>query len=358
MNALTPLLAITEEPLGERIGPFIFWAILALLIAVIAWAMLRRSKPAGGNGSARKSGKAGKPAKAAAPQNQSKTWTRPEDYAEHHRVVWSEDPATFSPSELHWPLAVTAVFGICTGDPWDRLAFRDLENASSGLQEAWGIRSRAQLLSRLHWILREGHRVDFEFEIAQTDGLSDAEASNFSQRAAADPNESAREQGWRVQQLRGNTRGIREVNFEAWDLVRAAMLTRAGYSLGWLSEAEAVDTLNLISTRLQQSYSSWQQLGEHFMTARWYWEGVTGLEAQQSDAHDVSRQSALLDPRRGPWAHVPWNRQLAPSRLLLADALVSEDLIDETELDTDGYAATPLAALIDEAIAVRIRERS
>ena len=354
MNALTPLLAITEEPLGERIGPFIFWGILALLVAVIVWAMLRRSKPAGNNGKPNKPGNTGK---AGASTNRAKTWTRPEDYAEHHRVAWSEDPAAFSPNELHWPLAVAAVFGICAGDPWDRLAFRNLENASSGLQEAWGIRSRAQLLSRLYWILREGHRVDFEFEIAQTDDLSEVEAANFSQKAAADPDESAREQGWRVQQLRSNARGIREVNFEAWDLVRAAMLTRAGYSLGWLSEAEAVDTLNLISVRLQQSYSSWQELGEHFMIARWYWEGVTGLEAQQSDAHDVSRQAALLDPRRGPWAHVPWSQQIASSRVLLANALVDEDLIDETELSTDAYAVTPLAALIDEAIAARFRAR-
>lgn len=356
MNALTPLLAITEEPLGERIGPLIFWAILALLIAVIVWAMMRRSKPAGGGSSTREPGRSGRPARTGASPKQPKTWTRPEDYAEHHRVIWSEDPATFSPNELHWPLAVAAVFGICAGDPWDRLAFRNLENASSGLQEAWGIRSRAQLLSRLHWILREGHRVDFEFEIAQTDSLSEAEAASFAQRAAADPNESAREQGWRVQQLRSNVRGIREVNFEAWDLVRAAMLTRAGYSLGWLSEDEAVDTLNLISSRLQQSYSSWKALGEHFMTARWLWEGVTGLEAQQSEAHDVSRQSALLDPKRGPWAHVPWSAQITSSRVLLADALVSEGLIDEIE--TDPYAATPLAVLIDEAIAARLRERS
>lgn len=356
MNALTPLLAITEEPLGERIGPFIFWPILALLLAIIVWAMLRKSKPAGG-GNRQRPDKPGKSGRNGASRNQVKTWTRPEDYAEHHRIAWSENPATFTPNELHWPLAVAAVFGICSGDPWDRLAFRNLENASSGLQEAWGIRSRAQLLSRLHWILREGHRIDFEFEIAQTENLSDAEAESFSQRAAADPNESAREQGWRVQQLRSNARGIREVNFEAWDLVRAAMLTRAGYSLGWLSETEAVDTLNLISTRLQQSYSSWQELGEHFMIARWFWEGVTGLEAEQSDAHDASRQSALLDPKRGPWAHVPWNQQIAPSRVLLADALVSEDLVDETALETDAYAATPLAAVIDEAIAARLTER-
>lgn len=352
---MTPLLAITDEPLGERIGPYIFWAVLALLLATIVWAMLRRSKPRGTSAAGMR--RPGKPGRSGTSANQSKTWTRPEDYAEHHRVVWSEDPTTFSPNDLHWPLAVAAVFGICTGDPWDRLAFHDLENAASGLQEAWGIRSRPQLLSRLHWILREGPRVGFEFEIAQAESLSDAEAAEFSRRAAADSNESVREQGWRVQQLRGNARGIRDANFEAWDLVRAAMLTRAGHSLGWLSEAEAVDTLNLISARLQQSCSSWQELGEHFMTARWFWEGVTGLEAKQSDAHDASRQAARLDPERGPWAHVPWSQRIAPSRVLIADALVAEDLLDESAVEAEPFSATALAVLIDDAVATRLEQR-
>ena len=54
---------------------------------------------------------------------------------------------------------------------------------------------------------------------------------------------------------------------------------------------------------------------------------------------------------------MPWNQQIAPSRVLLADALVSEDLVDETALETDAYAATPLAAVIDEAISARPKER-
>lgn len=51
------------------------------------------------------------------------------------------------------------------------------------------------------------------------------------------------------------------------------MFCRAGYSLGWLSEAETIDTLNLLSAQLQCEHSSWQEIGKHFTLTRWYWGG-------------------------------------------------------------------------------------
>lgn len=332
---------VAEEPRGERLGPVIFWPLLILLLGVIAWSLYRRSRP----------GQAGAPRAKGSP-TPAKNWTRPEDYREHHRVVWEADAATFAPTAAHWPLAVAAVFGICTGDPWDRLEFRNLDNPRSGLQEAWGIRSRPQLLSRLHWILREGHRVNYDREVAAWAALDDAAAAEIL-RQLRGGTEEEREAAWRLQQVRDDARGIREVNFEAWDLVRAAMLARAGYSLGWLSEAETVDTLNLLSAQLQRGYSCWQQLGEHFMRARWYWGGGSGLEAQQENAHDSSRQTALLDPQDGPWAHVPWTQPIPDSRVLLADALVAEGLIEEAPLESP----TPLARVIDAVVAERLAER-
>ncbi len=336
------------EPLGERIGPFIFWPLLVILLGVIVWAMVKKSRQQRGSparmGSKRRQTSSGR---------SGKTWTRPEDYREHHRVAWSEDPSAFSPGPLHWPLAVAAVFGICTGDPWDRLAFRSLDNARSGLQEAWGIRSRGQLLSRLHWILREGHRVDYALEIEQWSGWDKAAVAEQARRWEKHRTEDAAELAWRLRQVGANARGIRETRFEAWDLVRAAMLCRAGYSLGWLTEEETVDTLNLLSARLQLAYSGWEEMGEHFMRARWYWGGP-GPEARQEEAHDISRQGALLDPDRGPWARVPWSQPIPDSRVLLADALVAEELVVQAPDDSP----TPLARIIDEVTESRLAERA
>ena len=342
---------VDEEPIGERIGSLIFWPVLALLVAVIVWAMIKKSRQgsgAGGRGSAKRGGGPGRGGGSA------KTWTKPEDYREHHRVVWDEDPETFAPADLHWPLAVAAVFGICGGDPWDRLAFANLEEPRSGLQEAWGIRSRGQLLGRVHWLLREGHRVGFAEEIGEWGSLDDSEAARLQTQLRKNAGGEAEEQAWRLQQVRANARGIRETRFEAWDLVRAAMLCRAGHSLGWLGEAETVDTLNLLSAQLQREYSGWQELGEHFNRARWYWGGNSDLQSKQEDAHDLSRQEALLDAQRGPWAHVPWSQRIPDSRLLLVDALVDEELVVEAPFSSE----TPLATIIDRAVAERLGDRA
>lgn len=330
-------LAQADEPLGERIGPFIFWPLLAFFVALAAWALVRRHR--GGTGGRGENGV---------------DWTLPESYADHHRVAWSDDPATFTPESRHWPLAVAAIFGICTGDPWDRLTFRDLDNPRDGLREAWGITSRPQLLSRLHWILREGHRVDFAGEVESWIAFGDDALDDLLAGAGRPPSEDDREQLWRLRQVRTNARGIREVRFEAWDLVRAAMLTRAGLSLGWLSEPEAIDTLNLLSAELQRHYTGWEEMGEHFLRARWYWGGNSGLASLQEDAHDASRQAALLDPERGPWAQVPWRRPIPHSRGLLVDAMVAEDLTVQTPITSP----TPLAEVIDEVTIARLADRS
>lgn len=314
---LSLLAAAADVPLGERIGPFVFWGVLAIIIVlfVLVW-WVRRRKHA--------------PAPTA--------WTRPEDYEQHHTVVWHADPARFTPTPAHWLLGVTAIFGICSGRPWDRLAQSPGADISESLAEAWGVRSREQLLSRIYSLLRQGHRVAFTQQTMHVGRVPDA----------SDP-----EDRWRATQVQTDARGIRGVRFEAWDFVRAAMLTRAGYSMGWLTEDEATDTLALIGGALQRSYTSWAELGDHFLRARWFWGGNDGLDAKQSDAHDQSRQQALLAPVTGPWPHLPWEQALPQSRLLLIDALIEAQLVDSTPDD----AETQMAALLDAATAERLAAR-
>ncbi|MFV0434849.1 MAG: DUF1266 domain-containing protein [Leucobacter sp.] len=347
--------AADEMSSVDRVSTIILWPLLAIAVGLIIWTIIRKRKLArsnrekygdGTNGTGTNSGTKTKPRKNEPPR----TWTKPEDYREHHEVAWSGDPEHFSPSELDWPLAVSAVMGICSGDPWDELRFANLDSARTGLREAWQIRSREELLAQLHWLLREGHRVGFDDEIAEWRALDNAAAERLHKQLASSKGDEAKERAWRMQQVLANTRGIRGVRFEAWDLARAAMLCRASYSLGWLIEDEAVDTLNLISAQLQRTYSGWEELGKHFTLAQWYWGGSSDLRSKQEDAHSVSRQAALLDPKRGPWAYVVWNRLIPESGLLLVEALVSEGIV--TELPAP--APTPLAQVIDDATAARL----
>jgi hypothetical protein len=312
-----------QPPLGQAIGPFLFWGLLAALIAVIVWAFRR------GNRSARAK---------ADPSRVDET--RPEAWAEHHRVRWQGSPAAFVADADTWPLGVTAVFGIDAEQPWNTLALANAAPARAGLQEAWGLRTRPQLLVQLAWLLRTGHRAQFAGEIAEATG---PQASVATAPAAHSATEEGRELAWRRRAAQANARGIREVDFLAWDLVRAAMLVRAGYSIGWLAEAR--DTLSFIAGALQQRYRGWAQLGDDFRRARWFWASADGLEARKDDAHDESRQRALLDPASGPWAHLPWSTPLHPCRLLLAQALVDAELDEDADLPADEVGARLAAAI-------------
>lgn len=82
----------------------------------------------------------------------------------------------------------------------------NLEKPRSGLQEDWGIRSRGQLLGRVHWLLREGHRVGFAEEIGEWSSLDDFEVARLQAWLRKNVDDDSKEQAWRLQQVRANAR--------------------------------------------------------------------------------------------------------------------------------------------------------
>ena len=121
--------------------------------------------------------------------------------------------------------------------------------------------------------------------------------------------------------MRDNDRDIRNVDFSAWDLVRAAMLTRCGLALGWLTEEETWDTLSILDRGLRERYRSWTQVSESFRLARWYWNSTSGKDEHFNDLHDLNRSLVLLSPD-GPWGLIDWNVETPePSFLILDDLL-------------------------------------
>ena len=297
------------------VGALVFWTILTLLVAVIVWARVKVRRVA-----------------AAQPG------TTVAQYAERTRAVWACDPSMFTPRPEHWPLAVAAPFSIENRAAWDRLELTKLDGPRRGLADAWSIRSRPELLGQLHALLREGHRVGFADEVTTWSVHDPATIDGH--------DHDTEELRWRAQQVKNNARGIRSVRFEAWDLVRAAMLIRAGLSLGWLTRDEALDTLFLLSPTLHRTYAGWPDLGRHFFTARWYWFSQDGAPMIDEDNYDAGRMRSLTDPVTGPWSHVPWDVTLPPSRLLLVDALIDEGLVPGVAEP----ARTQLGELIDRAI--------
>ena len=106
-------------------------------------------------------------------------------------------------------------------------------------------------------------------------------------------------------------------------LHRAAMLTRSGAALGYLTDEEAWDTLALINRALQLSYSSWNEAWDAFRLTRWLWAAKGQAQEAENDLHDRNRGEFLIG-KNGLWTAIPWDLPSPTSRFLLLDVLATE----------------------------------
>ena len=217
-------------------------------------------------------------------------------------------------------LAPAMPYALCQGNPVNTFKLTDPTAIKQMLQRDWGLSDRNGLLGQVYSLLREGHREDFENLRRQC--ADPAWVSSTLARLDKKANEDtyAWEKRWRIHRLLNNDRRIQSVDFAAWDFIRAAMLTRAGAGLGWISEEEACDTLAVINHALQLSYSSWDEAWDAFRTTRWFWAAEGQAQEATNDLHDRHRGEILIG-KNGLWSAIPWNAPYPAPRFLILDAL-------------------------------------
>jgi hypothetical protein len=223
-------------------------------------------------------------------------------------------------------LAPTIPYALCHGNPVNVLAVSDVESTTHMLARDWGITHRSDLLRQLYTLLRSGHRAEYTRLREHCADPSWATARIELLNKTADRDTDAWEERWRIRRLLDNDRGLSSVDFGAWDFVRAALLTRTGAALGWLSEDEAWDTLALVNRALSLSYSSWNEVWVAFRTTRWLWAAEGDAQSAANDLHDRNRGEFLLG-KNGLWTAIPWDAPYPTPRFLLLDALREMDAL-------------------------------
>ena len=285
-------------------------------------------------------------------RGEESTWN---ELTEHHRPVRRSEPEEFTAGPHERLLAICAPYSLCRRDPWDRLICSDLEGTRTTLSLDWGVCSRTDLLSRVHWLIVSGHRAGFDAERARWVSTSLAEAERHELREAAESSSDTAETLWRLERMLDNDRDIRNVDFSAWDLVRAAMLTRCGFALGWLTEDETWDTLAILDRGLREGYQSWTQVSESFRLARWYWNSKSGTDEHFNDLHDLNRSLVLLSPD-GPWGVVDWDVETPEPSFLILDDLLDAGVAVPLGTDERKHA-TQWERWIDDQVIVRGQQR-
>ncbi len=217
-------------------------------------------------------------------------------------------------------LAPAMPYALCQGNPVNTFTLTDPTSMKQMLQRDWWLSDRNGLLTQLYSLLKGGHREDFENLRRQCTNPTWVSSTLARLDKKADEDTYAWEKRWRIHRLLNNDRRVQSVDFAAWDFIRAAMLTRIGAGLGWLTEDEAWDTLAVINHALQLSYSSWDEAWDAFRTTRWFWAAEGQAQEATNDLHDRHRGEILIG-KNGLWTSIPWNAPYPAPRFLILDAL-------------------------------------
>ena len=180
------------------------------------------------------------------------------------------------------------------------------QKVASLVRSFWGIHGRSDLLDMIRYLTQEGYILRYQLysEASSPEELMDETMDE-------DDRESAR-RAWRFAQ---RYKSQYAPGFMAgWDVGRAAMLTRWGCYLGWITESEAVDILWELSQKVVKELHSWREFAQSYLFGGLMWkllcgDGTAGsyLGCLADAAADLLTGTAGQD--EGQWRECPWPAQ-------------------------------------------------
>jgi hypothetical protein len=194
-----------------------------------------------------------------------------------------------------WALAASAILAQRNGDRHDLLAGRErtpdnIQYAHRLLAGSWGVRNRRELIDALRSLRETGMRAEF-------DAFGRSPGGMFSP-----PDHDDRR---RIEIAASFCPKFGSKSILAWDFMRYISLCRWGYLAGFFSEREAWDEIMPAAVRLQQTFSSWQEMGWIFMVGREFWSPDDDQSVNTNYAFRL-----LLSEAWSPWRQLPWNLDL------------------------------------------------
>lgn len=174
------------------------------------------------------------------------------------------------------------------------------------VRRSWGIDGRSDLLDIIRYLAQEGYILRYQLysEASSPEELMD-ETMDEDDRASTS-------RAWRFAQ---RYKSQYAPGFMAgWDIGRAAMLTRWGCYLGWITESEAVGILWELSQKVVEELHSWREFAQSYLFGGLMWKLLCGDSSAGSylgyiadAATDLLAGKAEQDG--GQWRDCPWPAQ-------------------------------------------------
>ena len=136
------------------------------------------------------------------------------------------------------------------------------------VRRSWGIDGRSDLLDMIRYLAQEGYILRYQLysEAASPEELMDETMDEDDRESTS--------RAWRFAQRYKcwYTPGF----MAGWDIGRAAMLTRWGCYLGWLTESEAAGILWDLSQKVVEELHSWREFAQSYLFGGLMWKMLCG----------------------------------------------------------------------------------
>lgn len=171
------------------------------------------------------------------------------------------------------------------------------------VRRSWGIHGRSDLLDMIRYLTQEGYILRYQLysEASSPEDLMDETMDE-------DDRESVR-RAWRFAQ---RYKGQYAPGFMAgWDVGRAAMLSRWGCYLGWITESEAVGILWDLSHKAAEELHSWREFAQSYLFGGLMWKLLCGDSSAGSYLGYIADAATDLltgkaEEGSGQWRNCPW----------------------------------------------------
>ena len=177
------------------------------------------------------------------------------------------------------------------------------QQVASLVRRSWGIGGRGELLEMIRYLSQEGYQLRYQmYAQAQDPGelMEDGDDAEERENIA---------RTWRFVQRYRQQYG--SAFLTGWDVGRAAMLTRWGCYLGWITESEATGILHHLSQRAQEELCSWRQFARSYLFGGLMWKLLCGDNPSSVSSYlgylaDAASRLIADQETGGEWGAFPW----------------------------------------------------
>ena len=171
------------------------------------------------------------------------------------------------------------------------------------VRRSWGIDGRSDLLDMIRYLAQEGYILRYQIY---------SEAPSPEELMDETMDEDDRESTSRAWRFAQRYKSQYAPGFMAgWDVGRAAMLTRWGCYLGWITESEAIGILWEISQKVMEELHSWREFAQSYLFGGLMWKLLCGDSSAGSYLGYLADAATDLltgktEQDNGQWRDCPW----------------------------------------------------